>query len=266
MLSCNRIAFFLHFVRYMFYMTHRYLTYTIILLLLICSGNRALAQHIYGTIYDEGLAIEGAVVTNNSSGAVSISDAKGLYRLSFRAGDSVSVRMLGYQDVDIKIPATQKGDLFRNIYLEPFTNMLSEVVVSGLTPYQKDSIARRSLYGQALSREWVSGGSAVFHPMSYLGQKVSRKAKQRRKFQLNYNNWENQKFIDTRYSKEFVASVVPLSGDTLAYFMNAYPIPPDFARAATELELKMWIKYNYLEWKKEPQIPAVAPQPALKDE
>jgi len=266
MLSCNRIAFFLHFVRYMYYMTLRYLIYTLVLLLAICNSISTFAQHIYGTVYDEGLGVEGAVVTNNNSGAVSISDAKGMYRLSFRPGDSVSVRMLGYQDVVLKIPATQKGDFFRNISLEPFTNMLSEVVVSGLTPYQKDSIARRNLYGQALSREWVSGGAAVFHPMSFLAQKVSRKAKQRRNFQLNYTGWENQKFIDTRYSKEFVATVVPLSGDTLAYFMNAYPIPADFARAATELELKMWIKYNYLEWKKGPHIPAVTPQPALKDE
>ena len=266
MLSSCRIAFFLHFVRYMYTMIYRYLLLSLIILLAVLAAIPAAAQHMYGTVADEGVGLEGAVITNNQSGAVSISDAKGMYRLSVRAGDSISVRMLGYQDVGFRIAASQKGDYFRNIALEPFTYMLSDVEVSGLTPYQKDSIARRNLYAQPLSREWVSGGAAVFHPMTFLAQKVSRKARQRRDFQLNYNNWENQKFIETRYTKELVGSVVPLTGDTLAYFMNAFPIPSDFARAATDLELRMWIKYNYLEWQKRPQSPAISPQPASKNE
>lgn len=243
-----------------------YYRYRILLLLsILLMAGSAGAQHMYGTVYDDGLGLEGAAVTNLNSGAVSISDAKGIYRIAFRAGDSIAVRMMGYTDQVLHTPATQKGDYFRNISLEPFSYMLADVEVSGLTPYQKDSIARRNVYGQALSREWVSGGAAVFHPMTFMAQKVSRKARQRRDFQLNYVHWENEKFIETRYTKELVASVVPLKGDTLAYFMNAYPIAPDFARAATDMELRMWIKYNYLEWQKQAGLPAVRRQ-TLKNE
>ncbi|RQO31245.1 hypothetical protein DBR32_04550 [Taibaiella sp. KBW10] len=215
----------------------------------------ATAQHMYGSIYDDGLTLDNVVLTNLNSGNGSISDAKGLYRLSCRAGDSIRVSLIGYNDVILYVPTSLKGDYFRNIELKPMSYMLESVEVSALTPYQRDSMARRNLYGQPLSREWVSGPKAIFSPMTYFAQKVSKKAKQRRAFQLNYGNWENQQFIDSRYTKEFVGTVVPLQGDTLAYFMNAYPIAPDFARAATDLELKMWIKYNYLEWVKKPEIP-----------
>jgi hypothetical protein len=39
--------------------------------------------------------------------------------------------------------------------------------------------------------------------------------------------------------------------------MNAYPMDYDYARAATDLELKMWIRFHYREWKKNPVIPQI---------
>jgi hypothetical protein len=54
-----------------------------------------------------------------------------------------------------------------------------------------------------------------------------------------------------------VAALTGLTGDTVGYFMNANPMPFDYARAATDLELKMWIRYNYKQWLKNPVIPSV---------
>jgi hypothetical protein len=46
--------------------------------------------------------------------------------------------------------------------------------------------------------------------------------------------------------------------------MYAYPMAYDFARTATDLELKMWIRDNYREWLKTQQADSAmkANQPA----
>ncbi|GBL35256.1 hypothetical protein EMGBS15_08510 [Filimonas sp.] len=41
-----------------------------------------------------------------------------------------------------------------------------------------------------------------------------------------------------------------LEGDDLASFMNQYPMDYEYARVATELEIKMWIKYNFQDYLK----------------
>jgi hypothetical protein len=56
---------------------------------------------------------------------------------------------------------------------------------------------------------------------------------------------EQDQFVDSRYTPDLVNTLTNLDGDTLAYFMHQYPMPHDYARTATALELKMWIRYNF---------------------
>lgn len=233
----------------------RFPVFYFLLLCLITYSAAGYTQQMSGTIFDDqdNMPLQSAVILNKRTGNSVLSDQKGSYRLEVKYGDTLTVTLLSYEPVSFKITET-KQEFVRNIYLSPEVATLETFQVNTLSPYQRDSLARKNLYGAALNREWVSGGQAVFSPMTALAQQFSRKAKQRRRFQLNYNDWENQKFIESRYTREFVAAVVPLRGDTLSYFINAYPIAADFARAATDLELKMWIRYNYLEWEKKPKI------------
>lgn len=226
-----------------------------LLLCLLTLNAAGYAQHMSGTVFDEqdNTPLQSAVILNKRTGNSALSDQKGMFRLHARYGDTLTVTLVSYESVTFTVKET-KQEFVRNIYLNPEANMLETFEVNPLTPYQRDSLARRNLYNAPLSREWVSGGRAVFSPMTALAQQFSRKAKQRRRFQLNYNDWENQKFIESRYTPELVATVVPLRGDTLIAFINNYPIAADFARAATDLELKMWIRYNYLEWEKNPKV------------
>lgn len=233
----------------------RFPFFCFLLLCLLTLHATGYAQHMSGMVLDDQdeTPLQSAVILNKRTGNSALSDQKGMYRLHVKYGDTISISLLSYQSVTFTVKDT-KQEFVRNIYLSPESDMLEAFEVNTLTPYQRDSLARKNLYGSALSREWVSGGQAVFSPMTALAQQFSRKAKQRRRFQLNYNEWENQRFIESRYTREFVAELVPLHGDTLSSFINAYPIAADFARAATDLELKMWIRYNYLEWEKNPKI------------
>jgi hypothetical protein len=119
-----------------------------------------------------------------------------------------------------------------------------------------DTLSARFHRPPDLSRERASSSvlGSVFSPASALAEQFNKKSKQRARFQTNFAKWENQKFIDTRYSPEQVNALTGLTGDTLAAFINAHPMPYDYARTATDLEVKMWIRYNYREWIKKPIV------------
>ncbi|RYD99820.1 MAG: carboxypeptidase-like regulatory domain-containing protein [Sphingobacteriales bacterium] len=233
----------------------RFPVFCFLLLCFLTLNAVAYAQHISGTVFDDqdNTPLQSAVILNKRTGNLALSDQKGMYRLHAKYGDTLNITLVSYEPVSFTVKET-KQEFVQNIYLRPEADMLETFEVSTLTPYQRDSLARRNLYNAPLNREWISGGRAVFSPATALAQQFSRKTKQRRRFQLNYNDWENQRYIESRYTAEFVAAVVPLHGDTLVSFINNYPIAADFARAATDLELKMWIRYNYLEWEKNPKL------------
>lgn len=229
--------------------------YVLLLCLAALSAASGHAQQMSGVVFDkqDNTPLQSAVIRNKRTGSAVRSDQKGLYRLEVKYGDTITVTLLSFEALSFTVKET-KQEFVRNIYLSPEADMLETVEVNTRSPYQRDSLARRDLYNAPLNREWVSGSRAIFSPATALAQQFSRKAKQRRRFQLHYNDWEDQKFIESRYTSDFVASVVPLRGDTLIAFMNHYPIAADFARAATDLELKMWVRYNYLEWEKNPKL------------
>jgi hypothetical protein len=58
-----------------------------------------------------------------------------------------------------------------------------------------------------------------------------------------------QKYVDTRYTASLVNKLTGLSGDTLATFMNTYPMEYEYARHATDLELKAWVRDNYKDYR-----------------
>lgn len=228
----------------------------VFLFLLLCLSLQLNAQQVIGVIFDESSnePLASVIITNKRTEASTTSDINGKYNLSVKYGDTISVILLGYKSVDFVIKDAGRAEVYRNIYLIPQYGYLDEVVVTQLSPYQKDSIARRDLYGNILAREgeWVSGVGAVFSPVTAVAQLVNKKAKQRRKFQGNFYKWEHERFIESRYTTELVAQVTKLKGDSLYYFIKTYPIEGDFARAATDIELKMWIRYNLLDWQAKP--------------
>jgi hypothetical protein len=112
-----------------------------------------------------------------------------------------------------------------------------------------DSMERKSTYSRALARE--KGGS-IMSPVTFIAEKLSRQSKQVFRFQKSFNYWEEVKFIESRYSPDLVRSLTGVSGDTLARFMNSNPMPGDYARAASDLEIKIWIREQFKNWQSSP--------------
>lgn len=174
--------------------------------------------------------------------------------ISAKKGDPIAFSLIGYKTEQKTTPtglgtAEMRIDLFRLSYqLEEF------VLRPKYTPYQMDSIERHGTYVRALSRE---RSGSIMSPVTFVAERLSKRSKQLYRFQKSFNYWEDQKYIESRYSKELVQQLTGLKGDTLAYFMNAYPMPYDYARVASELELKMWIREQYKAWVKHPVFPAL---------
>jgi len=214
-------------------------------LLLLMGAQRSWAQPIVveGVVTDAttGDPLVAVTVVNTRSQAAVYTDMNGAFRFSVFSTDQIVFTMVGYKPFKAYASA-----LTPHITLERSSYSLNEVIVRpGFTEYQRDSLMRHSTYQRTLAYNPVG---SVMSPVSALAEVFSKKRKMRMRFQQDFYSWENTRFIDSRYTPDLVTQMTHLEGDTLASFMNSYPMPADYARAASELEIKMWIRTNYRDW------------------
>ncbi len=184
-------------------------------------------------------------IENLSRREGAFTDAKGNYSLLVVPGDYVVFSYVGYKNKGIQV---HEGDQNQSIdiTLIPKAVLLKDIVVKkGMTKYQQDSLYRASMYDRAFKYQRQT---SIMSPISAVQQTFSKKHKNMRKFKEQILTMEDQKFIDSRYTPELVHSLTGLQDDSLALFMRLYPMEFDFARAASELEIKMWIKYYFAEF------------------
>jgi hypothetical protein len=211
------------------------------MLLLIHAPVFALVWH--GRIVDAETkqALQGVVVTNLVTKVQVLTNEQGQFDMVGNVGEKVSFVCPGYRiQTHLIIPIVEGIRL--NFSMRLMSNDLKEFVFVKKynTQYQIDSAERRSEQSRVLARQKSSIGS----PVSFLAERLSRKQRSIFKFQKDFVRMEADQFVDTRYSVAAVTSLTHLGGDTLAYFMQQYPMAYDYARNATALELKMWIRYN----------------------
>lgn len=217
------------------------------LIVFLVSGTLA-AQTLQGVVTDRGtgLALSKVTVYNTITRQVAYTDANGFYTIVARLGDIIVFSYVGYVTLQRYKPqsviiATMNIGLERKEYeLEEFY-----VRPGHLTQYQLDSTERATIYKIPLQRR---PPSPIMSPVSAIAEQFSRKAKRTYQFQKDFARIETEKFIDTRYTPELVTSLTGLTGDSIGYFMYAYPMHYDYARTASNLEMKMWIRANYKEW------------------
>ncbi|MBS1589347.1 MAG: carboxypeptidase-like regulatory domain-containing protein [Bacteroidetes bacterium] len=177
-------------------------------------------------------------------------NALGYFSLEAKPGDLISFSLSGYR-IQTKSVAELNAEMFIDLF--KLSYVLDEFVYRPkYSAYQLDSMERKSTYANALSQRRTGN---IMSPVTFLAERLSKTSKQRYRFQKNFNYWEDEKFIESRYSPAMVKLLTSLRGDTVAYFMNANPMPYDFARAASDLEIKMWIREHYKVWIKNPQYP-----------
>ena len=186
-----------------------------------------------------------ATVTNISTQQSVFSNDEGNFEILAHTGDKLAFTYMGYK-ADQMLVTESSAYTRLHIDLKQQAYKMQELIVRPkYTPYQADSIERASTYRRTMLRQHEG---SLASPVTFLAERLSRSAQQRFRFQKEFRRLEDERFTDTRYTPEVVTQLTTLTGDTLAHFMNAYPVPYDYARAASELEFKMWIRTNYREW------------------
>ncbi len=223
------------------------------LLLLLIAGS-ATAQTMQGIVFDAGTRrpIWPVTVVNIRTQEAVLTSENGFYSIHAEQGDKIAFSYVGYKaELRPKPPSVIVAT--QDVFLTRTETQLQEVKVRlrQYTKFQLDSIERRSIYKLQLQRR---PPSAFASPVSAIAEKFSKKAKRTYAFQKEFARMEDEKWIDSRYTPELVTELTGITGDTIGHFMYAYPMAYDFARAASDLEIKLWIRENYRAWIKKDTI------------
>jgi hypothetical protein len=208
------------------------------------------AQSLQGIVTDAHThkPLAGATVVNVITQRIAYTDANGFYTIPASQGDVVAYTYIGYKSAERTKPVSVLISTL-NVSLERSAYDLQEVFLrpGKLTQYQIDSAERAATYKLPLQRR---PPSPFMSPASAVAEMFSKRAKRTYQFQKNFAAGEIEKFIDTRYTPELVTTLTGLIGDSIGYFMYAYPMSYDYAILASNLEIKMWIRDNFKSWTK----------------
>jgi CarboxypepD_reg-like domain len=223
------------------------------LLILVLLGPVALAQTIKGVVFDgeSQKPLFPVNVINVSTQRSVMTDEHGDFVIRAGTGEILSFTFPGYHTIEKIINSNAP----LHIELLPINVKLPEYVLKDLTPYQKDSIEMLALYGHELAQKpfkpsiSFNGGVSFNGLISSVAQRFTKSYKNSKRFKENFKREQEQKYIDSRYTPALVTSLTLLKNDSLAQFMNTYKIDYSFARQATDLEIKSWIRNNYKEYR-----------------
>jgi len=162
------------------------------------------------------------------------------------------------------VPVYAQQDTLPSIPMQ----QLEEVEIhSGYEKYRTDSINTYTIYRKHIkdaqiklkpefAKEAIRAGEiGLIMPgaVSELASRVSgQKKKDKRLLRCIERDMED-KYISIRYHEDVIKAVTGLQGDSVLLFLKAYPMSLNFARSASPLELKMWIRNNFKQWLNRPK-------------
>ncbi|MBK8144002.1 MAG: carboxypeptidase-like regulatory domain-containing protein [Bacteroidetes bacterium] len=221
------------------------------LFLLACLSSFTMNAQVQfkGFVYDStSKAIMTSVrVENLSTHEGTLSNNIGYFEIEAKKDDYLVFSTIGYKNKIVKVSENDNG-IYKSIFMKSVPILLKDVIIKkGPTQYQQDSARRASIYQDVFEYEQEK---SAMSPISTIYQKFSKKHRNTRKFKDQIIQNEYQTFIDTRYSKPLVMELTKLNEEDAQQFMNAYPMEYAYARTASDLEIKMWIKYNFQDYSK----------------
>ena len=222
---------------------------------LVVISFQSLAQGLDGMVMDKDnkTSIAGVTVLNKRTGAVVFSDGQGNFSIEAHQGDTITFRHTAFQPASEVVPFTL-GVKFVTVNMQARIYKLNEATITSRTKYQQDSIEMQKVYGHELAKPPVPApkytGLGVTGLFGWAADKLTGNSKKPKRFKKQFAQDEQSKFIDSRYTPELVGTLTKMTDpDSIGAFMGAYPMPYDFARATTDLEMKGWIRNNFKEYK-----------------
>jgi len=215
---------------------------------------------INGTVYDISAhkPLE-AVAVISTSGRGTITDSLGRYSLTVKSNDSVYFKLLNKETMRYPVDTIKNTEAF-NIMIHVRAVDLPDVKVRN-SNYRFDSIQNRKDYAKyfefkkptiRLSNNpgYNPGGVTVGLDLDELINMFRfKRTRSLESLQRRLVQQEQDKYIDHRYSKQFVRKITKLSSPELEKFMQLYRPTYDFVVVLNELELGYYIEKCYEQYR-----------------
>ena len=225
----------------------------ILLLLLLQTVVHGQVMEGIVTNAETSLGIQGVLVHNSRSGASVLTNTNGDYSIVALGGDTITFQHPSYYEMsEMMLYSVTK--LRRSVAMPPLVHKLKEATIIGLSKFQRDSIELHEQFGHELNRQDIPKpkylGLGCAGCIGWLVDKITGNSKKLKKFKGGFASEEEERFISTRYTPELVRAQTGMHDtDSISNFMYNCPMEYAFARAATDLEIKAWIRSTYKEYK-----------------
>lgn len=228
------------------------------LVILLCISATANGQMIKGVIKNEvtGEPVQSALVYNSRMESVVYADSNGRFITKAIKGDKIVVIHSGY--IREEFIVQQRHDNY-TISMKVDSRYMDEVVVKPkeeqiLEEHQEMLKTYRKNFEDAERKPKVglsagtSAGITFDGLITHLAASISGQRKRDKRFKEEFDRMQTQKLVDLKYNPDAVIAATGTTTDSAVIFINANPIEPDFALAATHLELTMWIREQFERW------------------
>ena len=227
------------------------LTILIIFTAGIVSGQTTLRGKVMDSRTD--VPLEGATIFNTTLGLFKKAGQDGMFSIRANENDILIFSSAGYRPDTVKLSQDIIiTGLFLGLQAAPVS--LDTVTISQRT-YAEDSLMRRMEYAELLGRPTKSlrggndaqyGFGVTVSPITYF----SRKQKDRRRFLKQYEEYEQDAYIDYRFSPSYVHRVTGLEGEALQRFMRDYRPSYKQLRGMIDQDLLLYINDSYKKFMK----------------
>lgn len=225
---------------------------------------------------DSTASIPYANVINKRTGRGIQSSHDGFYTILMAPNDTVEISAIGYKSKKITLPrGYSQNSYHKNIYLDPDIFTLKAYTVSGITwakfkeAFESMEVVEEKKYVtldpgavESSAPDKTYFGYAVNGPISWLYNKLGKKARERDKLEELQEGKNADMEYTRRISDEFVMSFTNLPKDKISDFLQFCNNDVNFYAYATEYDIKAKLISCLPEYKKQNNI--VDPQPEMK--
>lgn len=232
------------------------LLYTCILLTALFGCSFAFGQTNYqvkGVIlsYDSVSPASFAYIINNNSHSGVIADASGRFVIAAKTGDSLLVKMLGYENMTIFVNQLRNENdsvkAFKKFYLQQTTYKLGTVYVNTF----KIKPGEREYMKRVIDRPMVTGINSLESPFTALWQSFSKRGRELTKLQAIFEDLLQKEAIQKKVNTEMLRKLLGEENITYEQFRMYCPeITDDFILNTDGYDLYNAISTAYRNWKK----------------
>ncbi len=212
---------------------------------------------VSGTIFDitKYVPLEAVSILSNS-GVGTISDSMGHYSIILNETDSIWFSYLNRPTPKFAVHSLPPGQHF-DVSLHVNALELKEVRIMAPN-YRLDSIRNREEYAKAFNFRKPGLGSSINPATGGVGLDLTeliqsfqfRKNRRMLAFQSRLLQEEEERYIDSRFSRSLIIKLTGLKGEALDDFIRHYRPTVEFVENTTDYELQEYIKQSYSHYRR----------------